>query len=399
LFSPYAAPPVAPPQYYNYYNYAAATPTWSVSSAFAAPTAAAASMMMMTAPMRTSSSWPYYHLNPRYSGHHGHEIMLPTTTTAAVPPAAAASCVGHHHLPVAQPLCLFPTTLAQASQGVANHSTADAAPIGFLELKPSANDDVAPPALPSKEVEEDALPASAPSKVRSAVTPDAKANNDDDDDDYDYSDEESITTTTYATTRSVIEDTTSNLPTLFDKYDMPYISPTHYIIGSEILEAFVVPKYDDEDRKYDAAAVASTAASSLYDANDNTKTSSISAQKKKAKQVKKKKSNFRAGSIAFRCRFCKHCPYKKNKAPLSTIYPESLEGLYRANLRFQANHLNSCEYFPDALKKRLEYEYHRHGIQQVGVRAYWVECAERKGFRSVEVGGKKRLGFEAPEYY
>jgi hypothetical protein len=377
LYSP-SAPP-ATPQYYNYYTYTAAP------SSFFAPAQAAAAGMMKP----PSSSWPYFHLNPRYSGH-GH-VMVSTTAPAAV---NGVACVGHLPPPPPPSLCLFPALAhAQASaQGVAapvyssfpttaagafrpiamrpivspednrsNHSrrvtaATAAATAAFLESKPSAYD-AAPPAVLPKE--EEAPPPAAAQEMRNAVTPDAEAN------------DETTPTTLPGKGNDI-------LPDLFDEEDIPYVSPTHYIIGSEILEAYVVPKYEDDDK-----------ICSPVSTKKDKKT-----KKKKNSKTAKKKANFRAGSIAFRCRFCKHSPHK-NKAPLSTIYPESLKGLYRANLRFQANHLSSCQHFPDELKERLGNVRRR---VRPGAREYWIQCAARKGFCNVE-DKKKMLGFAAQEYY
>eukprot|EP00577_Skeletonema_sp_RCC1716_P032432 CAMPEP_0113387766 /NCGR_PEP_ID=MMETSP0013_2-20120614/8721_1 /TAXON_ID=2843 ORGANISM="Skeletonema costatum, Strain 1716" /NCGR_SAMPLE_ID=MMETSP0013_2 /ASSEMBLY_ACC=CAM_ASM_000158 /LENGTH=523 /DNA_ID=CAMNT_0000270703 /DNA_START=125 /DNA_END=1696 /DNA_ORIENTATION=+ /assembly_acc=CAM_ASM_000158 len=426
LYSPYAAPA----QYFNYY--AAAAAAGQSLGSFGPPTLATAAMMM-TPPSSSSpsSSWPYYHLNPRFSGHSQEQFV--------VPPAPA---VGHLPHPAtvaaAQPLCLFPSTTqaaAQAScQGMANpppvaaaaaasattsafrpiaerpflpgannmtfvspvpkksrrscssrHSVttaATAAPVAFLELKPSAQDD-APPEEEADAAAAATTPATATTKMRIAVTPDAEVNNknqDAADDEDDEEEEEEFDAISTSTAWPVDENIT--LPALFDNEDKPFVNPTHYIIGSEILEPFVIPRYH-EDAPAAAAASAST-------------------QKKKNKQVKKrkkKKINFRAGTIAFRCRFCKHSP-NKNEAPLATIYPETVGGLYRANLRFQAGHLNKCENCPAEVKERLE-NAQRSGDRrpyevQVGVRRYWISTAVRKGFRNVTVKGKERLGFAPP---
>eukprot|EP00985_Skeletonema_marinoi_P005336 scaffold2308_cov122-Skeletonema_marinoi.AAC.3 len=423
LYSPYAAPA----QYFNYY--AAAAHAQSLGS-FGPPTLATAAMMM-TPPSSSSpsSSWPYYHLNPRFSGHSQEQFV--------VPPAPAVDHLPHPAtVAAAQPLCLFPSTQAaaqQACQGMANpppvaaaaaasattsafrpiaerpflpgannmtfvspepkksrrscssrHSVttaATAAPVAFLELKPSAQDD-APPEEEAAAAAAATTPATATTKMRIAVTPDAEVNNknqDAADDEDDEEEEEEFDAISTSTAGPVDENIT--LPALFDNEDKPFVNPTHYIIGSEILEPFVIPRYH-EDAPVAAAASAST-------------------QKKKNKQVKKrkKKINFRAGTIAFRCRFCKHSPYK-SEAPLATIYPETVGGLYRANLRFQAGHLNKCENCPAEVKERLE-NAQRSGDRrpyevQVGVRRYWISTAARKGFRNVTVKGKERLGFAPP---
>jgi len=430
LYSPYAAPA----QYFNYY--AAAAAAGQSLGSFGPPTLATAAMMM-TPPSSSPSSWPYYHLNPRFSGHSQEQQFV-------VPPAPA---VGHLPHPAtaaaAQPLRLFPSTqaAAQAScQGMANpppvaaaaaasattsafrpiaerpflpgannmtfvspvpkksrrscssrHSVttaATAAPVAFLELKPSAQDD-APPEEEADAAAAATTPATATTKMRLAVTPDAEVNNnnkDAADDEDDGEEEEEFDAVSTSTAWPVDENIT--LPALFDNEDKPFVNPTHYIIGSEILEPFVIPRYHED------APPAAASASAVSTCN--------SAHKKKNKQVKKrkkKKINFRAGTIAFRCRFCKHSP-NKNEAPLATIYPETVGGLYRANLRFQAGHLNKCENCPAEVKERLE-NAQRSGDRrpyevQVGVRRYWISTAARKGFRNVTVKGKERLGFAPP---
>ncbi|KAK1732336.1 hypothetical protein QTG54_016966 [Skeletonema marinoi] len=431
LYSPYAAPT----QYFNYYA-AAAAAAQSLGS-FGPPTLATAAMMM-TPPSSSSpsSSWPYYHLNPRFSGHSQEQFVVPPA-----PPA-----VGHLPHPAtvaaAQPLCLFPSTQAaaqQACQGMANPppvaaaaaaaaitsafrpiaerpflpgannmtfvspepkksrrscssrrvttaAPAATAPVAFLELKPSAQDD-APPEEEADAAAAATTPATATTKMRIAVTPDAEVNNknqDAADDEDDEEEEEEFDAISTSTAWPVDENIT--LPALFDNEDKPFVNLTHYIIGSEILEPFVIPRYHDDAPVAVAAAAAASA----------------STQKKKNKQVKKrkKKINFRAGTIAFRCRFCKHSP-DKSEAPLATIYPETVGGLYRANLRFQAGHLNKCENCPAEVKERLE-NAQRSGADrrpyevQVGVRRYWISTAARKGFRNVTVKGKERLGFAPP---
>ena len=414
LYSPYAPSS----QYFNYYAAAAAAAAAQSSESLLGPPTLAAAMMM-TPPSSSPSSWPYYHLNPRFSGHSQEQQFV-------VPPAPAVSHLPHPAA-AAQPLRLFPSTQADAQascQGVVNpppvavaaaaaatsafrpiaerpsfqggannmtfvspqpkksrhSSTTTAAPAAFSELKPSAQDD-APP-----EKAAATTPATAIAKMRLAVTPDAEVNNKDAaDDEDDEEEEEEFDAVSTSTAWPVDENIT--LPALFDEEDKPFVNPTHYIIGSEILESFVIPRYRDD------APPPAAAASAAFTCK--------SARNKKNKQVKKrkKKTNFRAGTIAFRCRFCTHSPYK-NDAPLATIYPETLGGLYRANLRFQAGHLNKCENCPAEVKERLE-NAHRSGDRrpyevQVGVRRYWISTAARKGFRNVTVKGKERLGFAPP---
>ena len=195
-----------------------------------------------------------------------------------------------------------------------------------------------------EEVEEPAVTAPGPERI--------SFSSDDEDED---EDEEKSTT-------SVLPEDIS-LPALFDEDDIPFINPSHYIIGTDILEAFVVKQHD------------------------------VAAPRKKTQKLK---PNFRAGSVAFRCRYCKYAQRKKQ--PNSTIYPESLGGLYRANLRFQSNHMRSCRFIPEWVKLKLHrVRRNSNGHQRLGpmgIRDYWVETAARKGFRNAE--GKKRLTFSLP---
>ena len=372
---------------FNYYD--AAEAAVQSSGPFAPPTAVMAALTMTS--NSPSSSWPYYNLSPRFSSGPG---------TLVVSPAAA---VGHISRPVSaqRPLCLFPGAPAdvfsspqarvpQVSRGLVNLGAPTASAIvrplstpksrtGFLETKLSAEDGAPPAATGMLKEEEAPTPTKAATKIRNVVTPntDTEVINDDDD-------EECDVISTSATSWPVDENIT--LPALFDEDDIPFVNPSHYIIGSEILEAFVVPKYHDDD---DAPAAA-------------TKSKGKAAKKTSAPKKhrrSKKKIDFRAGSVAFRCRFCKNSPYK-NGLPLATIYPQSLKGLYRANLRFQANHLKKCKYYPVKLKKRIENAQHndnRSSPAQGGVRKYWIKTAARKGFRKVIVNGQDMLGFVGQE--
>ena len=379
-----------------------------------APPTAAMAAMTMASSTSPSSYWPYYGLSPRFSGHDtsntvGHSNPHPTSAThplclfSGAPDNASASPQAQAHVP-------------QVSQGLAELSLADAAPTasafsrpvaehihtnfvsptpfstpkksrtGILESKPSAEDDAPPTAtglLFGEEEAATATPAKATTKMRNAVTPDTIVNHDDDDD---YDDgEEYDTISTSATAWPV--DGNITLPTLFDEDDKGCVKTSHYIIFTEVLEAFVVPKYHGDTP---AAATA-------------TKSKGKAAKKASAPKKHKrstKKIDFRAGSVAFRCRFCKDSPYK-DEMPLATIYPQSLKGLYRANLRFQANHLKKCKYCPVKLKKRIMKAQRDDHHSQRGTRSYWMKSAARKGFRKVMVDGKSMLGFvdQAQDYY
>ncbi len=89
------------------------------------------------------------------------------------------------------------------------------------------------------------------------------------------------------------------------------------------------------------------------------------------------KTFFRMG---FCCRFCKN---KQHRAVQSIIFPESLQGIYRAVLRFQKFHLHKCIHIPDRI--RDEAERARKGGR--GNKSYWVKSAEEKGLYDIP-GGK-----------
>ncbi len=89
------------------------------------------------------------------------------------------------------------------------------------------------------------------------------------------------------------------------------------------------------------------------------------------------KTFFRMG---FCCRFCKN---KQHRAVQSIIFPESLQGIYRAVLRFQKFHLHKCIHIPDRI--RDEAERARKGGR--GNKSYWVKSAEDKGLYDIP-GGK-----------
>jgi len=140
--------------------------------------------------------------------------------------------------------------------------------------------------------------------------------------------------------------------TLYARGDEKYINPTHNILRRDILEVFIE---SPGERKKKGRTSAS-------------------------KAIKARKSRF-AGRIGLRCRFCKHFP-QEVRAPLSHIYPEALEGIYRAtSIRFQKRHLDSCEFIPDAIRKELKALKDKNCR---GSKSYWVESALRIGLRNSE---------------
>ena len=297
---------------------------------------------------------PKINLSPRYSGSgRQHEYMR----------GASPQCIFPHQVqgmannPTVTTNALYPTVISPedyngGNRGGGVHNRAVLHSAALQGIHPPPVRGVAPAASPAQvlpeeeeeEVEEPAVTAPGPERITFP--------SDDEDEDEEKS-----------TTAVLPEDI--SLPALFDEDDIPFINPSHYIIGTDILEAFVV-------KQYDVAAPL------------------------KLKKTQKLKPNFRAGSVAFRCRYCKYAQRKKQ--PNSTIYPESLGGLYRANLRFQSNHVRKCHFIPQWIRSKLHrVRQNSNGHQRLdhlGIRDYWVETAARKGFRNAE--GKKRVTFSLP---
>ncbi|KAL7530807.1 hypothetical protein ACHAWF_003521 [Thalassiosira exigua] len=96
-----------------------------------------------------------------------------------------------------------------------------------------------------------------------------------------------------------------------------------------------------------------------------------------------------AGKVGLRCRFCKHLP-DRDRAPLSTVYPETLGGIYRAcSVRFQKRHLTECAHVPRRVREELD----ALGSSNArGSKGHWIRSAKKKGLRDCE-GGKKGIVF------
>ncbi len=141
--------------------------------------------------------------------------------------------------------------------------------------------------------------------------------------------------------------TAASAPTsLYAEGDEDYINPIHNIMRRDILEVFV--ETGPQDR------------------GGNNSTSA--------------RSNRFAGRIGLRCRYCKHLP-QGSAANLSTIYPETLDGIYRAcSVRFQKRHLGSCQYIPKAIRAELDVLGNEKSCR--GSKGYWVESALRLGLRT-----------------
>lgn len=145
---------------------------------------------------------------------------------------------------------------------------------------------------------------------------------------------------------------------LYAEGDEDHINPTHNIIRRDILEVFVEQPGPSSNTVQ-------------YDANGSNK-----------RATKAKHTRF-SGRVGLRCRFCKHLPVGSNNASLATIYPESLEGIYRAcSVRFQKRHVAICEYIPASIRTGLDNLIREKSCR--GSKNYWVESALRLGFRTAE---------------
>jgi hypothetical protein len=147
---------------------------------------------------------------------------------------------------------------------------------------------------------------------------------------------------------------------LYADGDEDHINPIHNIIRRDILEVFV-----------------ETPSSSVPVGAPDVPGS------ESGRAVKARQSRF-AGRIGLRCMYCKHLPVGSN-ANLATIYPETLEGIYRAcSVRFQKRHIGSCAFIPESVRSQLAAHAKEKSCR--GSKDYWVESALRKGFRTSEAG-------------
>ena len=186
---------------------------------------------------------------------------------------------------------------------------------------------------------------------------------DDDDDDDDNNDDDNTTNTnTTAELHSAGTGSGSgylslSLAGLDDKKNT---HPSHALIRRHILEAFITP-----------------AASALAVPNTKHQDGGISISGKRKLQRQQRY----AGFVGLRCRHCKHRRIDE-KADLAVIYPESIGGIYRANIRFQRKHIQACSYIPKRLKRKLISLKKTRQSNNRGKRSYWEESALQKGFRN-----------------
>lgn len=156
--------------------------------------------------------------------------------------------------------------------------------------------------------------------------------------------------------------TGGSYPSLYDIEDETNTHPSHAIIRRDILEAFVTvaPKDDEEETSTES----------------------------KKKLTRRRRY---AGKVGFRCRYCKD-EHVDDQADLAVIYPESINGIYRANIRFQSKHIQACPFIPQSLRDQLSYLKSCKEGSNRGNRTYWTESALRKGFRDWESPDGERKG-------
>ncbi|KAL3811939.1 hypothetical protein ACHAXA_007219 [Cyclostephanos tholiformis] len=153
---------------------------------------------------------------------------------------------------------------------------------------------------------------------------------------------------------------------LHDASDEEHINAIHNIVRRDVWEGFVV-------------GTTSTTASSARGKGDDTGSRSTSRLERYA------------GTIGFRCRFCKVAP-PGERAEKSAVYPRSLERIYLSNIRFQRDHIMQCNYIPSAIKEEYSRLKNSKGVTR-GKKKYWVTSAMRRGL----CNGSDGIIFTPPE--
>ena len=169
---------------------------------------------------------------------------------------------------------------------------------------------------------------------------------------------------------NIVPEEASVPSTLYAIGDEDHINPIHNIIRRDILEVFVESPRRHHNNKRNN--------------NDDNDDNGENEKKASSGQCGTRNTGNRfAGRIGLRCRFCKHIP-ETLRPRLSTIYPETLGGIYRAcSVRFQKRHLKECQFVPDVIRDDLE---DRKDNASRGSKNYWVESALMKGFRDSDDG-------------
>ena len=147
--------------------------------------------------------------------------------------------------------------------------------------------------------------------------------------------------------------------TLYDKANNEHFNNFHNVLHRDVWEGFI-PQYvkDSAVKKNigdDAAIRRAKARSSRY-----------------------------AGTIGFRCCFCKN-ETANQRAKMSAVYPRSIKGIYRANIRFQRKHFRHCQFIPNDINQKY-IALKSCGDISRGSKQYWVECALKKGLRDADNG-------------
>ena len=83
-----------------------------------------------------------------------------------------------------------------------------------------------------------------------------------------------------------------------------------------------------------------------------------------------------SGKVFFQCKYCAHLPVDE-RAHQSTVSPQSISTLYRANVRFHMSHVRNCEYIPEWIKM-CSPKKSRIG-NSGGVKTSWEESAMAMG--------------------
>jgi len=169
---------------------------------------------------------------------------------------------------------------------------------------------------------------------------------------------------------------------LYSHGDEDHINPTHNILRRDILEIFIEGPPRHGMRSMSSKKIKGYSHKEDDSTSSSITTTSSSNSSSSSKTTKVRKCRF-AGRIGLRCRFCKRLPYEE-RAPLSNIYPESLQGIYRAtSIRFQKRHVEKCEYIPREIRDALRV---LKDDNSRGSKSYWVESAVRIGLRNSEDG-------------
>ena len=157
--------------------------------------------------------------------------------------------------------------------------------------------------------------------------------------------------------------------------------------GDESASQFSASSSEEEasdDGSYDEIDESSTRRITLYDPADEGRISDIHSVFRKDIYegfVVPPGARY-AGTVAFRCRFCKHLP-SESRASQSWVFPRTIEQMYRAHIRFNREHYPHCECIPDAIRAKVS-KLKKSSCR--GSKNYWVTSARKKGLRNGRKG-------------